>query len=237
MTSTSADLAKALETQKKQMEQMELELEKQKLEESKADPALLALKAAEEAQAIATRRIDFLKNKSEYKDFDPAIKERLALMLKDFFTLSVIITKESDLLEKRWLAPSKADYTQLIKELEKSFGSMAFNLFELCGIQGWEDHNKEALGVLVSESKKRKTTYDDNDDIKPADVCNCKAKGNPLTTCASRCPCKKAGRKCQKGCRCVSAECFNELGHQLRSDVQPPRYSGRGKSVFLLLCF
>ena len=220
---STVDLAKALELQKKQMELLELELKKQQLEESKIDPAL---KAAEEAQAKAARTIEFIKNKSEYKDFDPAIKERLALLLKDFFTLSILITKESDSLEGMWMAPSKAYHTQLVKELEQSFGSMAFNLFELCGMQGWEDHNKEALGVLVSDSKKRKKTYNDNDDSIPSDVCTC--KGNP--TCAKRCPCKKAGRPCQKACRCTSVDCFNDLGHQLRpSNYRVPVQNYAGK--------
>ena len=214
------------------MELLELELAKQKLEESKIDPAL---KAAEEAQAKAARTIEFIKNKSEYKDFDPAIKERLGLLLKDFFTVSLLITKESEALEGMWLAPSKAYHTQFTKELEHSFGSMAFNLFELCGMQGWDDHNKEVLGVLVADSKKRKTTYTDNDDIKPSDVCSCR---NGENQCAKRCPCKKAGRLCQKACRCTHSTCFNELGHQLRSSkYRVPVQNYAGKLFFSLICF
>ena len=112
------------------------------------------------------------------------------------------------------MAPSKTSQVEFVSQLNSLISSMFYTLTVLCASQDWGEHTKAEIVQLEEVSRKRKKDFKEDvfEPIKESDVCYCKKNKTDGSSCAKRCPCKKAGRPCQTACYCTGGSCINPCG-------------------------
>ena len=234
----------------KQMAVLQVEMDKQKLAESKVDPQFKDIQA--ELKLTQAKAVSLAKRMEHMSlpDYGEIKKEETRIevvnLMKVCWNLNDMVEKEKNKLEGAWLAPSKASQVEFVSQLNSLISSMFYTLTVLCASQDWGEHTKNEIVQLEEVSRKRKKAFKDDvfEPIKESDVCNCKKNKNDGSSCSKRCPCKKAGRPCQTACHCTDGSCINPFGcvpktyagkpirpassaGSVRGPEPPPRYSGK----------
>ena len=195
-----------------QLKMLQSKQEAAKLEESKIDPKIKMLadqinQKKAEADALA-KQMEFLSLPDFGQIKDEATRERVLLLWKRCWELSILVDEEHDKLKEAWFPPNKTSQTEFVNRLNLTITKLFGDLVELSHAQDWGDHNKKEALSLVESAKKRK--HVDNEGFEElSGGCSC----HPCESqCGKRCPCYKAGKACQWACRCTDAFCCNPNG-------------------------
>jgi hypothetical protein len=211
----------------KQMAALQAEFEKQKLAESKIDPQFKEVQAElklAQAKAVAlTKKMEHISRPDYGEIKKEETRVQVVNLMKDCWNLNDMVEKEKTKLDAAWLAPTKATQVEFVSQLNSVISSMFYTLTVLCSSQDWGEHTKNEIVQLEEVSRKRKKDFKEDvfEPIKEADVCTCRKNKTNNSSCAKRCPCKKAGRRCQTACHCTDGSCINPFG------CVPKTYAGK----------